>query len=293
MPYTYTHVRTAFKGLAVSGYKPQNLDAFQLGASGPDPLFSYKSWSKAGGIYNLKQTANKMHNEKTGAFLMYIIENAKSETQKSYVLGFLSHYALDWLAHPYVAYLTAGENAVYSMPYAHNVYEAQLDSYLYKKDFEKRLIPIQAQVPRFIGCNLAEVCALIRDGVRQVYGEEIPFLALSETFHDNRFLLKFSQSRFGFKKLLAKFIDFAIIRKKNAVYCHMKPKRMKNDLPQSWQSPYNGEEYQGGIMNILNVAERTGGAYIKAATAYWQQLITKEQLMQIIQSKSYDTGLPV
>lgn len=90
--------------------------AFGCGANGPDMLFCYRVWRRAENRgENLPLIGERLHNENTGAFLRSLIENAQTPSQRSYVLGFLAHYATDCTVHPYVVYL-CGEGQPYARP---------------------------------------------------------------------------------------------------------------------------------------------------------------------------------
>ena len=70
MPEGYTHVRTARKAAETIHYKIQCPAAFAAGANGPDSFFCFEIWKKrAKRRYDLPGLGNRMHEEKTGAFL--------------------------------------------------------------------------------------------------------------------------------------------------------------------------------------------------------------------------------
>ena len=103
MPEGYTHVRTAAKAAVAIHYKIQCPAAFAAGANGPDSFVCYQGWKKrANRHYDLPGLGNRMHEEKTGAFLRSLCTNVKTRPQVEYTLGFLCHYAADTVMHPYV-----------------------------------------------------------------------------------------------------------------------------------------------------------------------------------------------
>ena len=107
MPEGYTHIRTARAAAKLAGLSIVSDEAaFGCGANGPDMLFCYRVWRRAENRgENLPLIGERLHNENTGAFLQSLIENAQTPSQRSYVLGFLAHYATDCTVHPYVVYL--------------------------------------------------------------------------------------------------------------------------------------------------------------------------------------------
>ena len=103
MPEGYTHLRTAHKAAEAIHYKIQCPAAFAAGANGPDSFFCYEVWKKrAKRHYDLPGLGNRMHEEKTGAFLRSLCANVKTRPQVEYALGFLSHYAADTVVHPFI-----------------------------------------------------------------------------------------------------------------------------------------------------------------------------------------------
>ena len=101
MPEAYTHIRTARRTLAQSGAPAPDTAAYEMGANGPDPLFAYHVLQSAKKRpYDLAALGGRMHEEQTGRFLRAMVFRAWSEAQRSYTLGFLSHYAADSTLHP-------------------------------------------------------------------------------------------------------------------------------------------------------------------------------------------------
>ena len=141
MPEAYTHIRTARRTLAQSGAPAPDTAAYEMGANGPDPLFAYHVLQSAKKRpYDLAALGGRMHEEQTGRFLRAMVFRAWSEAQRSYTLGFLSHYAADSTLHPYVEALCA-PGGVFSGPYGHGFCEVALDSELHEQDGLGRAVP--------------------------------------------------------------------------------------------------------------------------------------------------------
>ena len=128
MPEGYTHVRTAQHAAELAGYTPASPQAFATGANGPDILFVYQLWKpKARRTPDLPTLGNIMHRDKTGAFVLDLVQNAATPAQKDYALGFLTHYAADSTVHPYV-YACMAQGAPYHCHGGHGYFEIALDS---------------------------------------------------------------------------------------------------------------------------------------------------------------------
>ena len=151
MPEGYTHVRTARKAAETIHYKIQCPAAFAAGANGPDSFFCFEIWKKrAKRRYDLPGLGNRMHEEKTGAFLRSLCANVKTRPQVEYTLGFLSHYAADTVVHPFICAMCAP-----GQPYAgkggHGYLEIALDSTLHAEDTGSALVPVDDVSPAHRG----------------------------------------------------------------------------------------------------------------------------------------------
>ena len=130
MPEGYTHVRTAQKAAHAIHYKLQCPAAFAAGANGPDSFFCYEVWKKGQNrTYNLPLLGNRMHEDKTGAFLLALLHHTHTQAQIEYTLGFLCHYAADTVMHPYIVFVSS-PGQPYGMKGGHGYFEIALDSTL-------------------------------------------------------------------------------------------------------------------------------------------------------------------
>lgn len=121
----------------------RNQNAFNAGLQGPD-LFFYNIIFVAGPVS--RNVGKQMHEHKTGAFFEHFLtlsENLERrkdrETAISYFLGFLCHYTLDTIIHPYV-YARCGISDVDENAFAKHTYlESVLDVCILKQ--EQNLLP--------------------------------------------------------------------------------------------------------------------------------------------------------
>ena len=161
MPEGYTHVRTAAKAAVAIHYKIQCPAAFAAGANGPDSFFCYEVWKKrAKRHYDLPGLGNRMHEEKTGAFLRSLCANVKTRPQVEYALGFLSHYATDTVVHPFVCAMCE-KGQPYGKKGGHGYLEIALDSTLHAEDTGSSLVPVEDVSPLPTGEELADITALL------------------------------------------------------------------------------------------------------------------------------------
>lgn len=289
MPEGYTHTKIAKAALRLNKCHILDKLAFTAGANGPDTFFTYRVWSKKRPI-NLPEIGEMMHNERCGEFLCALTALAKDDTEKAYAMGFASHYAADIILHPYVSFLTQ-EGMPYDMPGGHGYFEIALDSFLYRRDFMRRAIPVKLTTANLCTVKLAKISYLLRACLNDVYGICAPPDAVADSFHHLYFLRKFFKSRFGIKKGLAYIIELISFHKKGFITCHMQPRRFEKNLPDEWQNPYTGEKVTGGIDKLILSATKLSAVLISAQNSYWNGKLSAEELASIIGSKSYVTGL--
>lgn len=115
-----------------------NQNALYWGAQGPD--FLYASPEK-----KLREAADLLHRGdpyQTLSFITSYAQDTKNDTDKSYALGFLAHYALDSAAHPFVLYgagQIAAPDAGLTESIAHSLIEVTLDVILLR--YERSDLP--------------------------------------------------------------------------------------------------------------------------------------------------------
>ncbi len=90
----------------------KNRSLYHLGAQGPDPLFFYNCFPSSG-KGPLKDLGGVLHRQKTGAFLQYgfgLLQNVSYDKNwmdlAIYLCGFICHFTLDRMLHPYVYWAT-------------------------------------------------------------------------------------------------------------------------------------------------------------------------------------------
>lgn len=298
MPEGYTHVRTANRAAALAQLEIEHPAAYACGANGPDIFFCYRAWKsgeKRG--ENLPELGARMHDENTGAFLMALVQNAATPAQRSYALGFLSHYAADCTVHPYVVCVTE-EGGPYCRPGGHGYFEIAVDSFLHEQDTGKPAVPVDDTTPRLAGAALAEVGALLQKSLREAFGVTISREALADTFWHTRALRRMFVSRFKVKYALFWLAEPAF-GGRGAVTGHITParlvgtgKRPKGSLPCPWTHPFTGEEQADDLNALLEKAEKRSAAYLLAAKGYWDGRLSAKKLAALLGSASYLSGLP-
>ena len=292
MPECYTHQYIASLAMMRSGKIITSRPAFLAGVNGPDPLYFYHAWRKKK-TPDLPALAERMHREKTGAFLLALVRLSMTQVEQNYALGFLAHYAADCVLYPYVEAMCQ-PGKPYDGAKGSNWMQTALDSELYYSDYKMRLVPLHSGTPVLITDELAQVTHLLHSAILQVYGSEISPIALADAFHDNMTVRKFFVSKTGGKKALAIFLETFLFGKKGryAIRSRMQPTGKLKKLPGRWANPYTGEEYDLTLEEVLHIAGQTAAAYVAAAMDFWLGLIDSSQLAHVLGDNNYYTGLP-
>ncbi|MDD5016818.1 MAG: zinc dependent phospholipase C family protein [Eubacteriales bacterium] len=147
--------------------------AFYLGCQGPDMLFfrNYQPWRSAKDSLSLGVA---MHSEKTRELMQSALDFARGYEKDdkdelvSYIAGFITHYAIDKNAHPFV-YSKAGKDS-----HAHHMLEFMWDSYSAKEqwDMEPGQFDIYPEV--MYGDIGSGICDWYKTAAKDVYGRDIP-----------------------------------------------------------------------------------------------------------------------
>lgn len=297
MPEGYTHIRTANKAAALANLQPANTAAFGCGANGPDILFSYRAWRKGENRgENLPEIGSRLHNENTGLFLQTLLKNARTPSERSYVQGFLCHYATDCVMHPYVVFLSS-EGQLYGGEGGHGYFEIALDSFLHQKDTGSGAVSVNANTPKLTGAALAEAGALLQKGIQAALGVQVSREALADAFWHTRALRRMFVSRFKISYGLFYLLE-PLFGGRGVVTGHISPAHLKGSAkkdkqrpPLEWQHPFTGETMQENMFQLLNLAVQDSAALMLAAQGYWDGNLTLHKAMQVIGSASYLSGL--
>lgn len=272
MPGTYTHVRIARAAANAARLEPAEPNAYLLGASGPDFLRVNSIWAREAAAERT-QLAMTLHAQKCGAFLRALLFYAKTPAQRSYTLGFLTHYAVDTVMHPYLAALCAQ-----GAPFADRLgtCEAALDAYFCKSDTGRRTVRTAALLPQTTPAARAEICALLRRCIHSVYAVDIPHATLSDTLHAFKHTQRRSVSRPGAKRF---FVPLA--------------RAPKDGFPAAWTNPYTDRAYTDVGPNALCLyATKRAAALLCAAQQMWDGTLAPAACAKLVGDFNYHTGLP-
>ena len=158
-------------------------DPYEFALLGPDVWFMHKPWIRRNG------RGRRMHTTRTGKFLVCLAEEAARskapEAAYSYLAGFLCHYALDSVTHPYIIRMTTTEHP---LPGAHRAFEHTLDLLQLERDGHLgQRHPMTRNAFRSLRLP-REIQPAVDAAYRRVYGWEHSWSSLNRAYRLFRFL---------------------------------------------------------------------------------------------------------
>ena len=249
MPACLTHYQFARKGLTeLPAQDKENLNscAFYWGAQGPDFFFCHRyfPWMKG---KSLKEYGNKLHGTKpslTFSALRDFLVRHSDPVYRSYVMGFLCHYALDSTAHPYIN--AFAETLLRERPYEthttlHGEIEAALDAIVLRR--ETGLLPNEVNLKHMFPKNEAvqrRIAKLFRHVLFEVYHVDVKEEELLRATRDAHFVFACLTDRTTLKK---KLFDALEKGKPHYVSSHIVPMTETADID---YANLQGEEWKSG-----------------------------------------------
>jgi hypothetical protein len=298
MPDAVTHCFLAenVKNSLKISYLVEHFDVLQMGAQGPDPLFYYHylPWKPNNGA---KKLANRLHTESTKPYLELLVRSAKDDETKAWVAGFLTHFALDTVAHPYVFYKTGlFDPATQQYRGYHLMLERAIDNIYIKR---RGYFPSRYNIRnRHFSRPSAptNVITLLNDAGSNLY--QAPNLGhlYARAYQDLRSAFRvLNFDPIGFKKFIFKLVDKVtkgdiLFSALSAYNCILPGINYMNTLHKPWRHPSTNEEFTYSFDELFQIASDKAARLIQLAEDYYQ---TKNPaIFDAIEDQSYDTGLP-
>lgn len=185
-----------------------NSCAYAWGAQGPDFFFCHRFFPWMRGD-SLREYGDRIHQETPSKVLGAMRDFLKKHPDpvyRSYVWGFVCHYSLDSIAHPYINQLA--ERLVVERPWEttstlHGEIEAALDAIVLRSETGKlpSEVHLKAMFPKNEGVQ-RRIAHLYRDVLFVLYGENVAEEALMQAMNDAHFTFACVTDRTGLKKRL-------------------------------------------------------------------------------------------
>ena len=279
-----------------------NCDAVYYGAQGPDIFFFHRVMPWMCGK-SLRKFGSTLHRSKPALLLeimrSYCNKSDNPELAKSYVYGFIMHYALDRRCHPYVYSLQnkmTQENRFMNPHTAHNKIEFAMDSYLLSKRLNvenpQKFNP--AEVFNFNSALADETGLLYEYLAPKVSDINAKAKCFSQAVEDTKYIQKLSTDSTGIKRAIITPIEAIIapVTKNYKFTAMMRPKDLEkakkyaNIEKSEWISPFDNKAYRYSFEELFEQAKLEAE---KMILSYQSEL----PCLQITQNISFLTGVEV
>ncbi|MEF9992045.1 MAG: zinc dependent phospholipase C family protein [Romboutsia sp.] len=289
-----------------------NLDIYILGAQGPN-FFDYDNYLPLISDKNLSMFSNLIHCKNINDFFANMISysndnscirhifntnNFKNITI-SYIYGFLCHYTLDKLTHPYIYSLQFDLSDKYTKRHPkslHKSIETHIDILLLKKF--KSLHPWQFDEYLNINLNSDElliICDMYKFLMEKVYGKSISYDDVSKSIN---LFIKSEQKLKSSNKLLAlPYVSVKKVVSKNSFAdskAYLNHKYCINDLlntkNNSWENPFSYIKSNYSFIDIYMTSIDYCLDLINCLDFYFNNEKTISEVLSKINDKSFFTN---
>lgn len=277
-------------------------DAVYLGTQGPDIFFFHRIFPWMIGK-SLTKYGSMLHRAKPEvlfeAMRAYCKISDHPDTAKSYVYGFLLHYALDRNCHPYVYFLQnkiTRQNRLTNPHSAHNTVEFSMDSYLLSKRFGIKE-PEKFNTADTIKMNentTKEIGRLLEYAVHKTIGKNMTAKQGETALTDTKLIQKICLDSGGHKRFILSFLEniiapFSLNFKFTAMLRPRdleKVKKYANIENRKWKSPYSDAVRHESFEELFELSKTDARNMI---ISFQEGKSCKE----ITQNKSFLTGVEV
>ncbi|XMB86260.1 zinc dependent phospholipase C family protein [Mycoplasmatota bacterium WC44] len=304
MPDSITHAFFAeevTKKLNIDSIKLNN-ELYLVGAQGPDPYFYYKflPWKNNEG---LPKIGNLLHSKFTQRFFLTYLDKLKENYSKngySFILGWICHYALDSITHPYIYHFTGNyiktDKSTYSYRGNHLQLERSIDSiFLRRKGYNSNKFKATKEIFTLLEIP-SEVVQLLDSTIKDIYGLDNMGNNYNNAYKDYRKSLNImSYDPYGIKKLLYRVMDLfnrksKFVYKTFSYYNNVNPKvDYLNESNIEWVHPLDDSEVSTeSFIDLYNKAKNKAAFIITKVNEY--MLNKNTDLSNVIKNITYDTG---
>jgi len=211
----YLHAKKVLNNLQASTSKNMNSNAYFWGAQGPDLFFTHRYLPFMRGE-SISEYGGRLHSEVKpsvvfNALRAYLEKNAENVIVKSYILGFVNHYALDSRTHPYINMLSQKlldmrENE--TLTTMHAEIESALDTIILRKECGK--LPTEVKLSKFFPKDKQiqlEISKMYVNVLLEIFKEDVSFNAIYQATEDARMVYSLLTDRTTLKKRIFDLIE--------------------------------------------------------------------------------------
>lgn len=258
-----------------------NEEAIMFGAQGPDIFFFHRVFPWMPGK-PLRKIGSKLHRAKPADILKHMREycsniSAKKSIAKSYVYGFILHYALDRNCHPFVysqQYEMVEKHPLTNPHTAHNLIELGADSYFLNRHFGIA-DPVMFDTACTVGSNdeiMTEIGRLYGYILPKVIGISVSDNTAKTALRDMKTVQRALYDTTGIKRFFISIIENAAAPfSKNFKFSAMmrprdleKAKKYVNIGNCKWKSPFDGSQHTESFEDLFELSKSDAKEMITA-----------------------------
>lgn len=278
-----------------------------VGTQGPDIFIFHRLWPPVKVYKALFGVASKLHRGKPAelfeAFAEYLKISERPHIARSFIYGFILHYALDRNCHPFVyAYqnmITETNKHIHPLA-AHNRVEHAVDTYLLNK--RKGIYPPSLFNPEDTfttdGEALDEIARIMQYAVKKCHGKDIDFSEARRAVTDTANIQRMLSDKNGRALKIAKAVETplgpviryfkpsASIKPTNLIMCD----RYANRWHHEWTSPYSKAVSRESFEDLFEKAKPDALELLKG----FEAIVKGEKTgYEVTKNISFLTGLEV
>lgn len=313
MPDAWTHIlcaEDAVKGIPYIKYRDiliNNKGLYNFGAQGPDPLLYCKFYNPYQRKF-MKSLSQVLHTAKTSEFLIFLIESLKKSNDSkeferlfAYVSGFITHYALDTLGHPFIYYFGGVYNPKDLSTKKYDTYHKELEVIIGTIEVKNRLgkdaydTPISKEIEIKGGIPTC-INELIYRAFWKIHKIKVEEDLMESSYKDMRKSLKYMMDESGWKRKTLHIIE-QMSSKKYKIKASIYPKYINETLDYlnnnhgRWNHPCNLDEvYYSDFNEIYEEAVKSCSKMICAVIDCLEFKISLNEIRNVFLDKSYETG---
>jgi len=296
LPGMYAHHAFGLRALKASGAQAEPMpgaqrEAFLLGCQGPD--FCYYHLIRPGAKADWVGLARTLHSREIGQMMqegLTLAGNGNDRSVRAYFLGYLTHYALDAYAHPYVFY------HCYKKKY-HLRFEAAIDAKLMERDgFNPSRSPLYRLVGKVDAKQKEAIAAFWQVLLKKGYNINVAKSDIKKVLTAMRRAFRLTVSRFGIKKRVLELAagHWGLKDDLRALFyteSQVTDGDCLNEGRRTWSLPWDKDQRRDlSYPMIEEQALRFAAGCLEAAIAYWGGTGTLAGALERIGRMSMLTG---
>lgn len=198
--------------------KIKNLDYLKIFAQGPDLLYFFNSLTK--GNMKIRKLGSYCHKHKTKDFFVNLVTNIKEDNLQnnsevmSFLYGYISHFVLDSVVHPFVYYKTGIFDKCRKETYKYNGLHGEMEYYLdvymifQKEKMEAKYFKGHKYFKKITSFD-SNLASTIDKVFFETYNEKDVSSYFLKGIKGLRIIYKYIKyDRFGIKKIFYRLLDF-------------------------------------------------------------------------------------